>query len=65
VFSSVVAVFRGSAAAPVHLKVVLLRSSTVSQRTPSPVRHPASGPCPTSLVQRKPPAEWTKPLTGL
>jgi hypothetical protein len=44
---SVVAVFRDSPAAPVHLKVVLLRRSTVSQRTPSPARHPLRGPWPT------------------
>ena len=64
-FSSVTAVFVGSAADPVHLKVVLVRSSTVSQRTPSRARHPASGPWPTSLVHRKPPADLAKPVPGL
>src|SRR6266496_4733257 len=65
VFSSVIAVFRGSAAAPVHLNIVLASSSTVSQRTPWPVRQLVSGPWRTSLVQRKPPADLTKPVPGL
>src|SRR5258706_404138 len=56
--------FRGSATAPVHLKVVLASSPAVSQRTPWPLRHPVSGPCRTSLVHRKPPADLTKPVAG-
>src|SRR6266566_4893758 len=55
----------GTADAPVHLNIVLASSPAVSQRTPWPARHPASGPWPTSLVHRKPPADLAKPVPGL
>jgi len=51
----VVADFRASVGAPVHLKVVLRARLSVSQRTPWPARQPVSGPCATSSRQLKPP----------
>src|SRR5205085_10374075 len=58
------AVLPGSVAAPVHLKGVLSRRPSVSQRMPCPPRQPWSGPCPTSVRQRKPPFECTNALSG-
>src|SRR6266508_309279 len=51
-----------SLAEPVHLNVVCDNRASVSQRTPSPARQPASGPWLTGDVQLKLPPAWTKPV---
>ena len=48
-----------------HLKGVLRRSVAVSQRTPCPVRHPASGPLLTVAMHLKAPPEWPNPEVPL
>src|SRR2546426_5623153 len=47
-----------------HLKVVEARSCAVSQRTPWPAAHPASGPCATAATQRNPPPDFTSVSVG-
>jgi hypothetical protein len=61
----VVAVLTPDGSVAVHLNGVLLSSDAVSQRTPCPCMHPASGPLLTVEVHRKAPPEWMNPVAEL